>query len=185
MTYFTSDLHLGHANIIKLCNRPFSSVEEMDETLTANWNARVKDSDNVYILGDLMYRNTIPPNDYLKRLKGKKHLIVGNHDSSWMKNADMDKYFVSVDDMLYIATGKEQCVLCHYPMMSWPHYHKSFMVFGHIHNNTDQAFWKLIEQSDVMFNAGVDVNYFFPVTFDEMVKNNEEFKRKVALGDSI
>ncbi len=180
MIFFTSDLHLGHNNIIKHCNRPFSSVEEMDETLIVNWNSRVGDGDSVYILGDLMFRNTVPPDEYLRRLKGKKHLIVGNHDRYWMKDADLDKYFCSIDNLLYMTTGKEQCVLCHYPMMTWPHVHRSYMVFGHIHNNTDQAFWRLIEQSEVMFNAGVDVNYFFPVTFDEMVANNIEFKRQAA-----
>ncbi len=52
MNFYISDLHLGHYNVIKMCNRPFSSVEEMDETLINNWNAAVHDEDDVYILGD-------------------------------------------------------------------------------------------------------------------------------------
>ena len=54
MIFFTSDLHLGHENCIRLCNRPFSSIEEMDETLMENWNHKVTGTDTVYILGDLI-----------------------------------------------------------------------------------------------------------------------------------
>lgn len=57
MIFFTSDLHLGHENCIRLCNRPFSSIEEMDETLIENWNHKVTGKDTVYILGDLIYRS--------------------------------------------------------------------------------------------------------------------------------
>jgi len=56
MIYFTSDLHLGHKNIIKLCHRPFASLKEMDETLVSNWNQVVTNGDTVYIIGDLMFR---------------------------------------------------------------------------------------------------------------------------------
>lgn len=49
MIFFTSDLHLGHENCIRLCNRPFSSIEEMDETLIENWNYKVTGKDTVYI----------------------------------------------------------------------------------------------------------------------------------------
>lgn len=69
MIFFTSDLHLGHENCIRLCNRPFSSIEEMDETLIENWNHKVTGKDTVYILGDLIYRSQKPPEEYLRRLR--------------------------------------------------------------------------------------------------------------------
>ena len=74
MIFFTSDLHLGHENCIRLCNRPFSSIEEMDETLIENWNHKVTGKDTVYILGDLIYRSQKPPEEYLRRV----HLLQAN-----------------------------------------------------------------------------------------------------------
>lgn len=67
MIYFTSDLHLGHANVIRHCNRPFSSAEELDEVLIQNWNSRVTNNDTVYILGDLMFRNQKLPESRIMR----------------------------------------------------------------------------------------------------------------------
>lgn len=181
MIYFTSDLHLGHANIIKSCSRPFVSVEEMDECLIANWNNRVTNNDTVYILGDLMFRNKIPPEEYLSRLKGKKHLIRGNHDRDWMKKVDINKYFISNENLSYITDGKHRITLCHYPMMSWPHMNTNgYMIFGHIHNNTNAEYWSLIQKSDLMLNAGVDINGFKPVTFEELVENNVNHKFTTA-----
>ena len=153
MNYFTSDLHLGHRNIIRLCNRPFATIEEMDETLIRNWNAKVTNGDTVYILGDLLFRNEKPAEEYLKQLKGKKHLILH-----------------------FISDGKRQMTLCHYPMMSWPHMTRCYMVFGHIHGNTDADYWPLIRENDLMLNAGADVNGFAPVTFEEMQENNYRHK---------
>lgn len=176
MIYFTSDLHLGHKNIISLCQRPFASVEEMDETLISNWNRKVHRNDTVYILGDLMFRNEKPPEKYLRQLNGKKYLIIGNHDRKWIKKCDLSLYFESVENLDFISDGKRQMTICHYPMMSWPHITRSFMVFGHIHNDTTAEYWPLIARSEKMFNAGVDINRFEPVTFEEMAENNIRHK---------
>lgn len=55
MIYFTADTHFGHENVIRFCDRPFSSANEMDEAMIANWNARVKGDDTVYVLGDMFF----------------------------------------------------------------------------------------------------------------------------------
>ena len=69
--------------------------------------------------------------------------------------------------------------MCHYPMMTWPGSRlESYMVYGHIHNNTNADFWPLIRTKARILNAGVDVNGFVPVTLEAMVGNNERFKAK-------
>jgi calcineurin-like phosphoesterase family protein len=79
MIYFSSDHHFGHSNIIKYCNRPYSSVEEMNEKLIENWNATVKPEDTVYYLGDFSL-STKPVKEITPKLNGHKLLIPGNHD---------------------------------------------------------------------------------------------------------
>lgn len=56
MIFFTADTHFGHANILKLCGRPFDTIEEMNEKMIGNWNDRVKGTDTVYIVGDMFFR---------------------------------------------------------------------------------------------------------------------------------
>lgn len=181
MIYFISDTHFGHYNIIRLCNRPFSSLEEMNETLIENWNRKVTNRDTIYILGDLFFRATeVTP--ILERLKGQKHLIVGNHDSSWMKDVDLNRYFKRVELMMELHDGKRQMTLCHYPMLSWRADQKTYMLYGHIHNNIQDDYWPLILRRPRMLNASVEVNNYEPVTFDELVENNTVFKHSVADG---
>jgi len=181
MIYFTSDLHLGHKNIIKLCNRPFASLEEMDETMVANWNQVVTNGDTVYIIGDLMFRTQQHPLDVLNRLKGKKHLILGNHDRSWLNKIEAADFFKSVESYTEISDGKRKLALCHYPMMSWGGTGKgSYLIHGHIHNNRDAAYWPLLVSMDHALNASVEINHYQPVTYDQLVENNDLFKKSVV-----
>ena len=175
MIYFTADTHFDHANIIRFCNRPFATVEEMNEALIANWNRKVHDNDTVYILGDMFFRTT-DPEPILRQLKGRKHLITGNHDSQWMKKVDMDRWFASVQPYLETSDGQHTLTLCHFPMVSWNHQSRSYMIHGHIHENTDMDYWPLLVARGRVLNAGCDVNSFELVSFQELVENNAKFK---------
>lgn len=175
MIYFTADAHFGHANIIKMCERPFSDVETMNESMIAAWNERVRGNDTVYVVGDMFFRCP-DPESILKRLKGKKRLIVGNHDSTWMNMVDMGRYFLSVDNFLETSDSAHALTLCHYPMVTWKHTIRSYMIHGHIHADTGADFWPLLRCRENVLNAGVDVNGYRPVTFDELVENNRKFK---------
>lgn len=174
--FFTSDVHFGHENIIRFCQRSFSNAEEMDETLIENWNAKVTNNDKVYILGDLIFKAKKAPEEYLSRLKGKKYLILGNHDKYWVNKCDLTKWFVEVDDLMNTSDGKRKITLCHFPMYSWMHDSRSYMIYGHIHNNTIAPYWKNIWQDSRLLNAGADINGYEPATFDELVRNNRTYK---------
>ena len=179
MIYFIADPHFGHDNIIKYCARPFKSAGEMNSVIVGNWNASVNMDDTVYVIGDLFFGSCPNPEGYLQRLNGKKFLTPGNHDEVWMKHIDVSSYFEDVALMMEIPYSKKHMItLCHYPMMSWKGDRNAsgFMIHGHIHNRTDADYFPLIRSNPNMLNAGVEINGFKPVTFDELVKNNQKFK---------
>ena len=176
MIYFTSDTHFGHYNIIRLCNRPFADADEMNEYMLYRWNEKVNENDTIYIIGDLFFKCKKPQN-ILSQLKGKKHLIIGNHDNSWLRLVDdASEYFKSVSNYLEISDGIRGITLCHYPMMSWKHKQKTYMIHGHIHNDTSLGYWQYLKENDRILNAGVDINGFSPVSFEELLNNNIRVK---------
>lgn len=118
MIYFTADTHFGHANIVRMCERPYPDVDTMNEAMIAAWNERVHGNDTVYIVGDMFFR-CADTESILKRLKGKKRLIVGNHDGSWIGKVDLERYSLSVDHFLEVSDGTHALTLCHYPMLTW------------------------------------------------------------------
>ncbi len=179
MIYFIADTHFGHANIIRHSHRPFESVEEMDNTIIKNWRTKVKNCDTVYILGDMFFVGRLNYEEYLKQLPGKKHLIIGNHDKDWMKRVDLPQYFESISNYAEISDGAHKITLCHYPMMTWNGATKgSYLIYGHIHNNIQADYWSLLKIMPNALNAGVDINNFMPVTFNELSENNRIFKNE-------
>lgn len=169
MIYYTSDLHLGHENIIRLCNRPYKDVDEMNKDIVYKWNKRVRPTDTVYILGDMFFKyQDIQFVKYtLNRLNGKKILIKGNHDT-FLKSMRWQDYFEEV--VLYKEISDEGRMVCmfHYPVEEWNGYYRnSYMLYGHVHENM-----KEIKKHNRKFNVGVDVNEFEPRTLDELIKLN-------------
>ncbi len=177
MIYFIADAHFGHENIIELCNRPYNNIQEMNFDMIQKWNRKIENNDTVYALGDMLFRCDNP--EYiLSQLNGQKHLIVGNHDGSWMTKVDVSKYFDSVNTLLETSIGTVGATLCHYPLVTWKHQQNTYMIHGHIHNDTNSDFWQILRSNPRILNAGADINGFEPVTLEELIKNNEEFKRK-------
>lgn len=166
MIYFTSDLHFGHANIIKYCNRPFASAEEMDAQLIKNWNDMVKKDDIVYVLGDLTkIEDKDVINSYLSKLEGRKIFILGNHDE-YIRENYKELLFEEVVEYKEIAVDGTLIVLCHYPILEWNKKNKgSICLHGHTHNHSPSGCG--IER---LFDVGVDANGFKPVSVNEIFK---------------
>ena len=155
--FFTADTHFGHKNIIDYDQRPFSSVEEMDNAIISNWNRVVKEGDTVYHLGDFAFKT---PEKYIKRLNGNIILIRGNHDNFTKKKES--ELFVSVHDISVLKPKEGQrIVLCHYPLRSW-----QYMQFGsyHLHGHTHGTIEPLYNTLDV----GIMESNFAPVSLEDI-----------------
>ena len=182
-TYFTADLHFGHSAIIGFCGRPFKDVAEMDRALIHNWNSRVSNEDHVYIVGDVFYggRDAAGHDEAIstvKKLNGILHLVAGNHDIPYLKNAEYHYLFADVDQLRYLKHEGEHIFLCHYPMAEWSGYYRgSWHVYGHIHNAVDSAAFQYMKTQKKALNAAVDICQFMPVTFQELKQYNEIFRQ--------
>ena len=177
MIFFTSDQHFMHKNAIEMCDRPFKTVEEMDQALIANWNAKVGIRDEVYILGDIsLAKSWSIVHEYLKQLNGnKKYLIKGNHER-YLKDQKFQKHFFElITDYHELKYNGHFFVLCHYPLFEWKHkYRGAIHLYGHIHAK-DSAI--LQEQFGRCLNIGVDSNDYAPISADEVIKRMETVPR--------
>jgi len=167
--WFTADMHLGHANIIKYCDRPFSSLEEMNRILIRNWNARVKPEDIVFHIGDFCFKNTpggkkgegvpISARDWEKQLNGKIIHIKGNHD----KNNSCKTIITN----LTIWFGNKRINLVHDPAYAGVNYKLNFV--GHIHEKWEIKRVKTMFGFTDCINVGVDVWNFKPTSYNEIM----------------
>lgn len=176
--FFTADTHFCHKNIIKYEDRPFNSVEEMNEVMIQKWNAKVKPTDSVYILGDFIFSNGITANQLVKRLNGKKYLIKGNHDS-FLKDRDFDRSQLEwIKDYYLLKDNNIKYALFHYPIAIWDckHY-DSIHLYGHVHSNKDNHHPLLMNLGNA-YNVGVDINNYEPVSINEvLMKINNRNKK--------
>ena len=140
-TFFTSDSHFGHDNIIRHCKRPcrehpFQDGAQMDRALMDAWNSVVSPGDVVYHLGDFSLRPAAVISDLLKKLHGIKHLIVGNHDRVDGVSGSRLQGWASMREMAKISVDGQSVFLCHYPMREWPGmWQGTVHLYGHVHGN--------------------------------------------------
>ena len=167
MIYYTSDTHFGHTNIIRFANRPYKSVEEMDEDIIAKWNSKVKHGDLVYHLGDFAWTDH---KKYKDRLNGQIILLWGNHD----KGLNRASYFSEICHYREVKDNKQKLVLFHYPIWSWNGMHGgSIHLHGHVHANPVPS----SEQEDIgsaTVGRRININLEFwgyePKTIEEIME---------------
>jgi calcineurin-like phosphoesterase family protein len=161
--YFSSDWHIGHTNIIKYCSRPFSDVNEMNNTIFTNFKNQVKEGDELYFLGDLGFGrdNIIKALNIIQSSQVKLHFILGNHDKKY-KNLIKD-FCYTFKDIYEIQLGDRFIVLCHYAMQDWNgSSYNSIHLHGHSHNTLN----KIKNRIDV----GVDAFGFKVVPLEYIIK---------------
>lgn len=168
--WLTSDLHLGHVNIIRYTGRPFAAVQEMDEWMIEAWNTRVAPADTVWILGDVCMGTLAESLPLVGQLNGTLHLLCGNHDRPFrvdgLPRHDWERRyraagFTSIDHgMIDLDIGLPAPVhACHFPYYGDSHADDRFpqhrpdddgtpLVHGHTHGT-----WR---QHDLMIDVGVD-----------------------------
>lgn len=170
--FVTSDLHFGHTNILDYEQRKdymnIKTLQEHDKFLIDRWNSVVHKNDLVIILGDLSFYKGYKTTSILNKLNGYKLLIKGNHDECFLKNKTFDKNcFIGVYD--YLETNYKGTKLClmHYPISHFRHMGKPengyLLIHGHIHS---QPF----EVPRHSFNAGADVNNYYPINIKQAIK---------------
>lgn len=154
-TFFTSDHHFGHANILEYEKeaRPFSTLDEMHEVLIDRWNSVVGSKDMVYHLGDFCFgKSNIV---IAERLNGRKKLVMGNHDC--YPSADYLRYFEKLHGMIFW----ENCVLSHMPVHPNGLGARWFLnVHGHLHSKSVQNYVHVGVGLDTKHKWVDDINYF-------------------------
>ena len=181
MIRYIADMHFDYADIIPYDNRPFDSIEEMNETLTANWNRVVGPDDLTWIVGDFCAGDAARWEEILRQLNGKKALIIGNHDDRGAVDALRDQ-FEDVAEYKEMEDEGRHVVLCHYPVLAFhDHYFGWYHLYGHVHaayewniaENARRLTRNLYVREDVlrMANVGAMLPYmdYTPRTLDELL----------------
>ena len=169
--FLTSDTHFGHDREFVWKVRGFNSVKEMNETIVQKWNDTVSAEDDVYILGDVILGD--PDNiEYVKRLNGKLHIVLGNHDT-----ANREKMYRELSNVVEVAEvgirlkyKKHHFVLSHYPMMTGNLEKESLKqmslnLYGHTHQVGN-----FYNDMPFMYHVGVDSHDCYPVLLDDIIE---------------
>lgn len=157
MYWFTADEHYGHTKIIEYNNRPFSSIEEMDEALKTYFNLVVRKDDVTIHAGDFAWKN---PKEYIAKLNGSHIFLRGSHDH-WLPHSAKYIWRKHIDSQLVIV--------CHYAMRVWECSHYgSWQLYGHSHG-------KLVPEGK-QYDVGVDNNMYYPVSFNMLVDIMKDYE---------
>ena len=161
--FIISDTHFGHENILKFRDsntneliRNFSDIHDMNEYIVDRWNKTVNDDDIVYHLGDVYFGKG---HEVLPRLKGRKRLLLGNHDHG--KDQNLQKHFQKIG--MWRMFPEYNCLLTHVPIHESGLYKVRYNLHGHIHQNASPT--------ERHINCSVEVQDYMPKLITDLVPN--------------
>lgn len=178
--WFTADTHFNHARILDLADRPFDTVEAMNECLIENWNATVSPADTVWHLGDVGMGDADRNLALVDKLNGTKHLVAGNHDPVWPGNRHAHRHqrewlahFASVQAFARYTVAGQTVLLSHFPYTGdhgsvdrYPEFRLRdtglWLIHGHVHEQ-----WR---RRGRQLNVGVEVREYRPVSLDDLTE---------------
>lgn len=165
--WLISDNHFNHQKIIEYCNRPFKTVEQMNEEMIKKWNSVVKEDDKIYHLGDFGFGSKEQIANVISKLNGRIFLILGNHDNhtpQWYRDAGVKEVY---DHPIII---KDFIVLSHAPQPFICDSRTPYVnFFGHVHDS------KMFETYGPRhFCACVERHNYKPVNIEEVIKYFQE-----------
>jgi calcineurin-like phosphoesterase family protein len=156
-TFFISDLHFGHKNIILYENRPFSSIDDMNKGLIKNINDTVQPDDQLFILGDFAFCNGSKIQEFRNKIRCRTvHLVMGNHDRHHPPQWWREKGFSEVYN--YPIIFNNFLILSHEPQ-----YMNNTMPYVNVHGHTHST-----KLSGRYFNACVECNDYTPFPLEKI-----------------
>lgn len=182
--FFTSDTHFFHKSVIDYCERPFESLEHMNQELINRWNSVVTSNNQTVVIGgDFAFTGNIELiKELLSKLNGKKILILGNHCLRNKYDRDVIKELfegnVFHQHLIYVEDAddnEQQIFISHYPCIAWAGKEKgSWHCFGHVHSRANDTGSDsiIMEQYNKMrlksYDIGVDNNDFTPISYSQL-----------------
>lgn len=211
MRFYIADSHFYHDNLnTRMDFRGFENGEVMNEVMIDKWNSRVRNNDEIIILGDLCFsRDLTVVNSLVEKLKGKKYLVVGNHDRYAEKKGFNREAFEWIGHYRELYDNNRKVILSHYPIMCYNGQYrtnavgeaKTYMLYGHVHNTFDEyvvnEYMKQVGQykrhilgSDdavsipcQMINCFCMFSDYVPLTLDEWIELDKERRAKIKITD--
>lgn len=173
--FFTSDTHFNHNAILKYCDRPFSSIEEMNETIVKNWNEKVPNDGIVFHLGDFAWGGFEVYKDYVSKLNGNIVLVKGNHDERNGGKTSSDLFYYTAYQLKLTIEGRG-VYLNHYPFLCYGGTYGTpssnvYQLFGHVHTHKGSHGLddeRLKHLFPTQYDVGVDNNDFTPLSWKEV-----------------
>lgn len=175
--WFTSDLHISHRNIIRFCNRPWETTEEMDEALIEGWNSVVGEDDLVFDLGDFAFAPNSKWKETLERLNGHHYLVLGNHEITRWPGDKIMELFERVENQMLLKIDGRFVYLNHYPLLCYAGVYRGkqglvYQLHGHVHlskvHNEGKDFERMSYSLPTQYDVGVDFNDYKPISWEEV-----------------